>query len=150
MRLALEQRRRIDFQRVAFDDLELAGEEGAEFLQRRDAAPVALHCGHAGAAFEQRPGQAAGTGADLEHLGAVQLARHLGDAGQQLVVEQEILPQRLAGAETVFADDFPERRKAGHAAASALRWAALAAILIAAIIAPGFAWSVPAMPKAVP
>jgi hypothetical protein len=52
MRLAFEQRRGIDFQSVALDDAKLAGEEAAKLLECRDAAPVPLHRGDAGAALE--------------------------------------------------------------------------------------------------
>ncbi len=153
MRLAREQRRRIDLERVAFDHLQLAGKEFAQLGQGGNAAPVALDRGDRGARLQQCAGQPARAGADLEDFGAGQVARHLGDARQQLMVEQEILPQRLACAETVPADDVTKRRQFGHrlsAVASTRRSACAAAMRIAAIIAPGLASSVPAMPKAVP
>ena len=158
MRSPGEQRRRIDFQRVALDDAQFARIGFPELGQRRNTAPVTLDRGHLCARGEQRSRQAAGTGPDLQHLGARKRSRHRRDAGEQLPIEQEILPQRLAGAQTVPGDDVAQggegrRRRTGRrgiAHARARRSAACPAIAIAAIIAPGCARSLPARLNAVP
>ena len=99
MRPPGEQRRRVDFQRVALDDAQFARIGFTEFGQRGDTAPVALDRGHLRPRREQRSRQTTGTWADLQHLGTRKRARHRCDAGEQLPIEQEILPQRLTGAQ---------------------------------------------------
>ena len=79
---------------------------------------------------------------------AVEWPRHPRDAAEQLAVEQEILAERLGCAEAVPRDDVAERRQGLHA--WAMRRAQSAAVFSAATIAPGSAWSRPAMAKAVP
>ena len=103
--------------------------------------------------LQQRAGQAARPRTHFIDALAVEWPRHPRDAAEQLAVEQEILAERLGCAETVTGDHLPQRRKMTglHPAhAKATRSAHCAAILNAAIIAPGWAWPVPAMAKAVP
>ncbi len=150
MRLAREESGRVDRERVAFDRAELAGVGVRQLGERGDAAGVALDRGHLRARREERAGEAAGAGADLQHLGAGEVARHRGDAGEELAVEEKVLPQRLAGGEAVTRDDLTQRRERSHPSLSARRSAASPAITIAAIVAPGFARLRPAMSKAVP
>ena len=71
----------------------------------------------------------------------------MGDAAEQLLVEQEVLPERLRRAEPVRGDDLAQR---GEGQAAARRAAISPAMRIAAIIAPGSARRLPAMPNAVP
>ncbi|MCY1172551.1 hypothetical protein D9M73_126870 [compost metagenome] len=105
MRLALEQRRSVDFQGVALDHAQLARKRLAQFSERRDTAMVALDRGDACARRQQGAGQAAGAGANLQHLGVVQVAGNARDPRQQLRVEQEVLPQRLARIQAITRDD---------------------------------------------
>src|SRR5205085_5113083 len=108
---------------------------------------------HFGAGAEQGAGEAAGAGADFVDALPREIAGNPGDAVEQLLVEEEILAERLGGGEPVAGDDLPERGEAvqafGHAD-TARRRAAAPAVLSAAIIAPGWAWPWPAMAKAVP
>src|SRR5690606_24657249 len=99
------------------------------------------------AGAQQRAREPAGAGPDLEHRPAGEIARNGRDAGQQLLVEQEVLPERLRRAEPVRGDHFAQRRKR-HAAAR--RAAISPAVRIAAIVALALALPEPAMPKAVP
>ena len=83
------------------------------FSQRGQAAAVHLDRGHAGAGAQQGARQPAGTGAHLEHRLARKVAGHRGDPVEQLLVEQEVLPQRLRCAETMAGDHFAQRREVG-------------------------------------
>ena len=95
-----------NFGRIAFDHGQLAGKRFGEFSQRGQAAAVHFNCGHLRSGAQQGPGQAAGAGANLEHLLTLQFARQLGNAGEQLLVEQKVLPQCLGREQTVARDDF--------------------------------------------
>ena len=97
MRLTIEQRRRIDRQRIPFDHAQPARIGITQFGKRGDAASVTLDRGDARAGGEQRAGKAAGTWPHLQHLLVLQVARHGRDARQELSVEEEVLPERLAG-----------------------------------------------------
>ena len=67
---------------------------------------------------EQAPGQTAGSGTDLIDRFALEPPGNCRDPGEQLPVEDEILAERLAGAEPVPGDDGAARgsKAAGHAA----------------------------------
>ena len=107
-----------------------------------EAAPVALDGDDLGAGAEQGSGQAARAGADLIDALALERARHARDPVEQLLVEDEILAQRLRRAEAVARDHFAQRRKvwsAGRAFTRGSRRAHSPAVRIAAIIAPGSA-----------
>ena len=99
-------------QGISLDDLQLARIGVGDLGERRQAAPVALDCDDAlGAAGEQGAGQAAGTGADLDHGDAFQRSAGAGDAGGQIEVQEEVLAERLDGAETMLGDDVAQRRQ---------------------------------------
>ena len=96
---------------------------------------------------EQRPRQAAGAGADLDHGDASSGPRGAGDAAGQVEVEEEVLAERLLRREAVRGDDFAQRRQAvGGEAHGARR----AASFSAAIRLVGLATPLPAMSNAVP
>ena len=63
---------------------------------------------------EERPGQPAGTWADLEHGAAAQIAGGAGDPGEQLRVEQEMLAQPFVRAQLKAFDDRAQRRQIGE------------------------------------
>jgi len=94
-----------------------------DFGQRGQAARIPLHRHHAPRPpGQQRPGQAAGTGADLQHVVAGQVAGGAGDPGGQVQVEQEVLPQRPRRGEIVGAHHLGEGGQAvdgAHVAALA-------------------------------
>ena len=142
--------------RIAFDDPQSMWMNFAKFGKRRQASPVTLDDSHIRPGIDQRAGQATGAGADFIDRLPFKAARHSGNAVEQLAVEQEVLAERLARGQPVTRDDIAERRAfAGHAArcvqaCSARQAVACDAILMAAIIAPGFATFCPAMPNAVP
>jgi hypothetical protein len=67
---------------------------------------VTLDGNHAlGAKRQQRPGESAGTRADLQHRHARKRARRPADAGCEIEVEQKVLAERFLGDETVAAND---------------------------------------------
>ena len=76
------------------------------------AAPVALDRDHLGAGAEQGAGQPAGAGPDLVDALALERARDARDPVEQLLVEEEILAERLRGAEPVARDHLAQRRQA--------------------------------------
>jgi hypothetical protein len=87
-----------DFGGIAFDGPQLAGKRLIQFGQRWQAAAVHLDGGDLCAGAQQGAGQPAGAGADLQHLACpAELAGDGGDAIEQLLVEQEVLAQRLGG-----------------------------------------------------
>ena len=95
---------------IAFDHGQLTGKRLGQFGQRGQAAAVHLDGGHLGPRAQQGPGQAAGAGANFKHVLAVQFAGQPGDAAEQLLVEQEVLPQRLAGGQTVARNNLAQWR----------------------------------------
>ena len=137
----------LHFQRIALDNSKLAGERFVEFRQRRQAAAVHLDRRYICARAQQCASQPAGSGANFQHCLSGEIARNCRDAGQQLLVEQEVLAERLAGREAVAGNDFAQGREV-HT--NSLRAAHSPAMRIAAIIAPGLALPVPAIPNAVP
>ena len=96
-----------------------------DLRERGDRARVALDRDDAAGAFgEQRAGEAAGPGPDLDHGHAVERTGGAGDARGQIEVEQEILAERFPGGQTVAADDLAQRRQIvdpAHDAAAASR-----------------------------
>ena len=106
-------RQRVERQGVALEHGQPAGPGGGDLGERRQAAGVALDRDDvAGALGEQRAGQAAGAGADLEHVAGGEVAGAAGDLGGQVEVEQEVLAERLARREAVRGDDLAQRRQA--------------------------------------
>ena len=91
----------VEFQRIALNDLELAGKGLAKFGQRRQAATVHFYRGDFGTGAQQGAGEAARARSDFEHFPARQISGDGGDPVEQLFVEQEVLAQRLARAEAV-------------------------------------------------
>ena len=148
----------IDRHGIVRDHRQLARKRLAQLAEQRQAAVVALDRDHLCPGAEQRAGQPAGAGADLEHRGAVQIAGNRSDAIEQLFVEQEILAERLARLQPMRAHRLAQRRQMRcgprrHLAGAQLRSraiASLAAMAIAAIVGPGSASPVPAMLNAVP
>ena len=114
MRRAMDSSRGFRFvQRVALDHAQAAGIGVREFGERGDAAAVALDRGDARPRRQQRAGEAAGAGADLQHLGVRQVARYGGDAREELTVEEEVLAQRLGRLQAMTRDDVAQWRKPG-------------------------------------
>ncbi len=99
---------------------------------------------------QQRARQAAGARTDLDDDRIIERAGRARDAGGEVEVEQEILAQRFAGRQSVFADDVAQRREVVDRAHEASLAAMREASRNAAIRLAGFARPVPAMSKAVP
>ena len=57
-------------------------------------------------------GKAAWARTDFEGRLVLQIARDGGNTVQQLLIQQEVLPQRLAGLQTVRSDYLAQRRQA--------------------------------------
>ena len=74
---------------------------------------IALDRDQLRARAQDRAGQAAGAGTNLEGGLVFQGAGDGGDAVQQLLVQQEILAQRLARLKPVGGDDVSKGRKFG-------------------------------------
>ena len=91
-------------------------------LERRQRALVALDRDDApGAQRQQRARQAAGAGADLDDGGAFERARGARDPRGEVEVEQEILAERFARRQGMFADDVAQRRQIVDRAHEGLR-----------------------------
>ena len=97
----------------AFEDGQAAGPGGGDFGEGREAAGVALDGDHVTGAFrEEGAGQAAGAGADLQHVAGGEVAGAAGDLGGKVQIHQEVLPQRLARREAVRGDHLAQGRQA--------------------------------------
>jgi hypothetical protein len=131
----------VDGKGIGFDEREAAAKVAAQFLERRNAAAVALDRGHGCTALEQRARQAAGAGTDLIDPRALERSRKRGDPREQLPIEDEVLAERLARAEPVAGDDRAERFGGFGQGESARKAAFPAAIRIAAAIGRGSARS---------
>ena len=106
---------RVEAQSVGLDQREAAAARRRRVRQGGDAARVALDRDHAArAGGEERAGQPAGTGPDLEHGAAAQIAGGTGDPGEQLRVEQEMLAQPLVRPQLKALDDRAQRRQIGQ------------------------------------
>src|ERR1700758_4048284 len=102
---------------------------------------------------QQRAREPAGAWADLDHGSILERSRGARNAGGEVEVEQEVLPQGFAGRQGMLANDLAERRQivdGAHAMAGAGVLARRAARRNAAIRLAGLARPVPAMSKAVP
>ena len=114
MGLALKERSCIHLQCIILDHAQPAGKGLAQFRQRRNAAPVTLDRGDPRARRQQSAGQPARTRPDFQHLGIGQIARNPRDPRQQLRIEQEVLPQRLARIQSVARDYLAQRGEVGR------------------------------------
>src|SRR5262249_49788948 len=129
-----------------------------DLVERRDRAVVALDRDHpARVRCEERAGEPARPGTDLDHVYTGERTRRAGDASGEVEIEKKILAKRLLGSETVSAYHLAERWKTingAHArSATGREWdrdESLAASWRAAIRLVGSARPVPAMSKAVP
>ena len=137
--------------RVGAHDLQAAGISLRNGLQRRQRALVALHRDHALCAEgQQRARQSARAGPDLDHGGIFQRSGRTRDPRGEVEVEQEVLTERFARRQSVFADDVAQRRQVVDRAHLGFAAAMRAASLSAAIRLAGLALPEPAISKAVP
>ncbi len=60
---------------------------------------------------QQRAGQPARPGTDLDHVHAVERAGGARDSGGEIEIEQEVLSERFPGPEVVPADHLAQRRQ---------------------------------------
>jgi hypothetical protein len=156
------ERRRVDRQRVPSDGIEAPWICRRQLGEGGEAARVALDCDDTTRAFsEQRAGQTAGTGADLDDRGPVERPGRAGDPARQVEVEKKILPVPALRRDGVSGNDLAQRRQRdrgglqsglrGGPQARATRFAAIsAASRSAAIRLPARATPRPAIAKAVP
>ncbi len=151
-RPASGQRGEIRLQRVAGNRFEPAGIVVRDLGKCCQAALVALDGDDAfGAMHQQRAGQAAGAGADLDDRGLREVAGGPRDLAGQIEVEQEILAERFLRLKPMTLDDFTQRRQAVEAHRTAVSLSARnRASCSAAIRLSGRAMPFPAMSKAVP
>ena len=151
-RIAFTQCGRINRQRIGFEHLEAARIMRRDFGKGRKAAAVLLDGHHLACAIgEQRPGQATGAGADLDHGAGRKISGGAGNARGQVEVEQEILAERLLRVEAVRTDHLAQGRQAVDLAHSRFSGSArTAAMRNAAARLCGLALPVPAISKAVP
>ena len=104
-----------DLEGIGHHDAQLAGVMRGDLVERRTKPRVALDHHDVGRARrQQRPGQAPGSGADLDHASGRQVPGREGDAPRQVEIEQEMLSERFAREETVALDDAAERWKTVH------------------------------------
>ena len=156
------ERRRVDRQRVPSDEVEAPWICRRQLGEGGEAARVALDCDDATRAFgEQRTGQPAGTGADLDDRGLVERPGGAGDPARQVEVEEKILPVPALRCDGVPGDDLAQRWQRNRGGpesglrrgpqARAIRFAAIsAASRSAAIRLPARATPRPAIANAVP
>src|SRR5262249_10579098 len=138
------------------DNLEASRVVPRDRLERGNGAPVMLDGDDMRRTQrEQRAGQPAGSGPDLDHGRTLKRARGASDARSEVEVEQEILTKRFPSGQRMLANDFAQRRQVvdrAHCAPGlgAFCLARRAASRKAAIRLAGLARPLPAMSKAVP
>ena len=99
-------------ERIAGNDLEPLRISRSDLVERRDRAVVALDRDHpARTCCEERTGEPARAGTDLDDIHALEWTRRARDARGEVEIEEKILAQRLLGSETVSAYHVAERRK---------------------------------------
>ncbi len=101
--------RLIDFQRVAGNDPQPSVKFGFKLCQSGNAPAIAFNGDNPCAGLEQCAGEAAGTGPYLVDGGSLKRSRNGGNTGEQLPVEDEILPQRLGRLQAVPSYDVAQR-----------------------------------------
>ena len=138
----------VDPECIAVDDPQPSLRRLGHFGESGEAARVALDGDDLRAGAKQRAGEASGTRSDFVDALPRKVARNAGDAVEQLLVEEEVLAERLGRAEAVARDHLPQWGERLHPPAT--RRAQSAAMRSAAIIASGLARPRPAMSKAVP
>ena len=131
----------VDHKGVAFDDGETRSKFLLQFRQRGNAAPIALDGDDGGSRIEQRTRKPAWARADFIDALALELSWNRCDPGEQLSVEDEVLPQRLARAQPMAGNYVAERFGGRAQGVSARRIAHSAAIRRAAAIGRGSARS---------
>jgi hypothetical protein len=102
----------IDLRRIALDDAQLARKRSASSSsagRQRRSISTAVTCAPA---RSRRGSIRRGRGRPRTPF-PVQIAGQRGDAIEQLLVEQEVLPQRLGGLKPVARDDIAQRRGSG-------------------------------------
>ena len=103
---------RVEPERVCGDQLETSGIGGSEVAESRETAPIALDRNDpACTGGKQRPGQAAGAGADLDDGRVIERSGGAGNPAGQIEVEQEILAEPLACGDPMPGDDLAQRRQ---------------------------------------
>jgi hypothetical protein len=132
-------------------DLQPAGIARGNILQSGNRALVMLDRDHArGAEREQRAGQPARAGADLDDGGILERGGGARNPCRQIEIEQKILAERFAGRQRVGANDLAQWREVVDRAHAGCDDAMRLASRKAAIRLAGFALPVPAMSNAVP
>src|SRR4030095_8683008 len=89
---------------VRLDQGQAVSEMLLKLAQGWDAPPVPFHCGDLRTGVEQGPGQSCGTPTDLIDPLTFKRSRNGRDPREQLAIEDEILPKRLACAQPVASD----------------------------------------------
>ena len=93
----IRQLRRVDRQRVGGYHIEAPGIANGELFKSRKTTRVTFDRDNpTGVGGEQRTGQPAGTGADLDDRGILQRPGGPDDPARQVQVEEEMLPENLA------------------------------------------------------
>ena len=140
---------RVDLKRVAFDHGQATGVMFRHLGQRGQAAAVLLDRQHMTRAFSQQPtGEAAGPGADLQHVAIGHIPGLPRDLGREVQVQQKVLAEGLARGQFVGVDHLAQRREIVDCTHVFLP--ICHANLIASIMLVGLARPWPAMSKAVP
>ena len=94
-----------DAQRVAFDDFEPSRPMHGDLGKRTERTTVALDGDHLlGALRQKRARKSPRAGPDLDHDDPCERPRGAGDLAGQVEIEEEVLAQRLAGAQPVRRD----------------------------------------------
>ena len=78
--------------------------------KRRETAPITLNCGHNCPRVDERPRQPTRARAYLISVLIVKIARDRRDTIEQLMIQQKVLTERLAGAQAMPRNDIAQRR----------------------------------------
>ena len=118
-------------QRIRLDHPQPAGMRRLQLRQRRHRPAVEFHRRHRrGGAGQQGAGQAAGAGADLQHMPAVEVAGQGGDAPAERLIQQEMLAERLPRLQPMPRRWCPEGREGRRRSAPHLDGGAAAQVAL--------------------
>ena len=105
MRAFARHRTLVDLQCIAFDYMQLLAERLLKLCERGKTTPISFDGDNRCSGIEQCARQATGSRSDLVNPLSIQWAWNGSDTREELAIENEILPQRLARAEAVTGDD---------------------------------------------
>ena len=103
---SLGKRRRVEFERIASDNIKATRINRSKLAERRETTPISFYRKNAARpTCQQRPRQTARAGTDFDDRGLVEPSRRSYDPTRQVEIEKKILTQALVRGDAVSRDD---------------------------------------------